>query len=188
MKNAWLLALCLAAGWAQAGEMFRWVDADGKVHYTDQPPPAAAKKVEEKKLGGGPAADGAQLSYATREAMKKYPVTLYITDCGEACNSAREHLSRRGVPFTAKNPQTSQADADALMKAVGALYVPVMVVGTVVSKGYEKGAWDAALDTAGYPQQGAVLKKPAQKADGQVEKPAAPPEPPAPAHPWAKGK
>ncbi len=29
------------------GEIHHWVDAEGKVHYTDQPPPATAK--EEKK-------------------------------------------------------------------------------------------------------------------------------------------
>lgn len=183
MKRTWLLLLCLAASAAQAGEMFRWVDAEGKVHYTDQPPPGSAKKVEEKKLGGG-VVDTTQLPYATQQAVKKYPVTLYVTDCGEACDAARTHLNQRGVPFSTKNPQTTPADAEALKKLVGAAYVPVLVVGSVVSKGYEKGAWDAALDTAGYPQS-APYKKPAPKSEKTEEKPAAPEAPP---HPWARGR
>jgi len=187
MKTAWLMMLCLAAGMAQAGEMFRWVDADGKVHYTDQPPPASAKNVEEKKLGSS-TIETSQLPYASQQAAKKYPVTLYISDCGEACNSAREHLNQRGIPFAEKNPQTTPADYKALKKLVGEAYVPVLVVGSSTSKGYEKGAWDAALDMAGYPQS-ASPKKPAPKAgDTATGKPAAPQEETVPAHPWTKGK
>ncbi len=37
-----LLALLLAAGSAQAA-MYRWVDANGRVHYTDTPPPTYQK-------------------------------------------------------------------------------------------------------------------------------------------------
>ena len=35
----------LAAGTASA-EAYKWVDADGQVHYSDRPPPAGAQKVE----------------------------------------------------------------------------------------------------------------------------------------------
>lgn len=40
------LALALAAAFAgslDAQTLYRWIDADGKVHYTDTPPPATAK-------------------------------------------------------------------------------------------------------------------------------------------------
>lgn len=182
------LLCCAVVGLAQAGELFRWTDADGKVHYTDQPPPVSAKKVEEKKLDGGRATDVSELPYASRQAAKKSPVTLYANDCGEPCTQAREHLLQRGVPFTSKNPQTSSDDAEALKKLAGGAYVPVLVVGGAVSKGYEKGAWDAALDTAGYPKN-VLLKKhavPSGSADGAEKK-----EPSAggePQHPWAGGR
>ncbi len=39
------LLLATPAAWA-AGEMYRWVDADGQVHYSDQPPPAGAKDIK----------------------------------------------------------------------------------------------------------------------------------------------
>ena len=29
---------------SRLGVMYKWVDQDGKVHYSDQPPPAGAKK------------------------------------------------------------------------------------------------------------------------------------------------
>lgn len=46
-----MLALATAA---QAG-VSRWVDAEGKVHYSDQPPPATAKSQKTLDLKAGPA-------------------------------------------------------------------------------------------------------------------------------------
>ncbi len=179
-----VIFLCLAtAGLAQAGELFRWVDADGKVHYTDQPPPANAKKVEEKKLSGS-TINTSELPYATQQAVKKSPVTLYASDCGEPCTQARDHLTQRGIPFASKNPQTVLADAEALTKLVGAAFVPVLVVGSAVSKGYEKGAWDAALDAAGYPKSALLKKAPASGAAKSEPSPAKS----EPLHPWAGGR
>lgn len=43
MKRVLTLALLLAAFPASA-VMYKWVDQDGKVHYSDQPPPDGAKK------------------------------------------------------------------------------------------------------------------------------------------------
>jgi len=143
---------------AQSASLYRWVDTDGKVHYTEQPPPpSAARKVEEKSIGTAPANDG-QLPYASRLAAKNFPVTLYITDCGDACTKAREHLTKRGVPFNEKDAGTAEVQAE-LKKLIGALEVPVLAVGTVTRlKGYEPGAWNAALDEAGYPKSAPYLR------------------------------
>lgn len=188
MKFILFLLCCAMSGLLQAGELFRWVDAEGKVHYTDQPPPASARKVEEKKLSGS-TIDTSELPYALQQAVKKSPVTLYANDCGEPCTQARAHLAQRGIPFASKNPQTTPADAEALTKLVGANYVPVLVVGSAVSKGYEKGAWDAALDAAGYPKSALVKKAPAPAApaDGAAKNEASPAKS-EPLHPWAGGR
>lgn len=183
-----LLLCCIAAGLAQAAELYRWVDADGKVHYTDQPPPPSAKKVEQKKLSGS-TIDTSQLPYATQQAIKKSPVTLYANECGEPCTQAREHLGKRGIPYTGKNPETSVADGEALKKLVGSAIVPVLVVGSSVSKGYEKGAWDAALDAAGYPKdappKSMMPRQPKPAETGHEQSEAVPETPP---HPWDKGR
>lgn len=46
MRNAiLLLALCLAGiGVAHAGKVYKWVDKNGQVHYTNTPPPEAAQQ------------------------------------------------------------------------------------------------------------------------------------------------
>lgn len=142
---------------AQSASLYRWVDTEGKVHYTEQPPPpSAARKVEEKTLGTPPT-DTVQIPYASRLAAKNFPVTLYNSECGEACTKAREHLTKRGIPFSEKNASTPEVQAE-LKKLIGALEVPVLMVGMVTRlKGYQAGAWNAALDEAGYPKSAPFL-------------------------------
>ena len=143
--------MVFAAQSAQAGTMYRWVDAAGNVHYTDQPPPQNIKDVQEKKLAA-PAQSSGQTPYATQAAARNFPVTLYINNCGEVCNRAREHLSKRNVPFSEKDPTDPQI-ADALQKLTGSMEVPVLVVGKAAPiKGYGPESWDVALDVAGYPK------------------------------------
>lgn len=147
----------LLAGTASAAEMFRWVDADGKVHYTDAPPPPTAKNVQQKKLGDK--AGSVQLPYTLQQATKNFPVTLYNSECGDPCVKARALLAKRGIPFTEKNPEKTPADAEAVKKLTGgAAVVPVLIVGTDILKGFEEGNWNGALDQAGYPRESLLPK------------------------------
>jgi hypothetical protein len=161
-----LLSLLLAGGVAQAAELYRWVDEHGKVHYSDTPPPPQVRTAERKRLGDRPG--DANLPYALQQAMKNYPLTLYTAnECGDACRQAAAHLVRRGAPYTEKNARDPDA-ADALMKlAGGKLEVPVLTVGRTPLRGYEEGAWNTALDSAGYPRTAAVpaaaVRRPAKE-------------------------
>jgi glutaredoxin len=142
------LVLIAAAGAPQAGELYRWVDQDGQVHYTDQPPPPEARSAERKRLGDRPG-DG-PVSYALQQAMKNFPVTVYVVqECGEGCKAALAYLNRRGIPFTQKD---AHQDVDGLKALTGgAMEVPVATVGGSVLRGYEESSWKAMLDAAGYP-------------------------------------
>lgn len=155
--------LCLAAGGASAGQqMYRWTGADGRVYYTDKPPPPDAKAVERKKLGDR--SGSGPLPYALRQAVQAFPVTLFTTDCGGACDSGRQLLEGRGVPFTEKNAREEAAQAE-LRKLTGAdaIDVPVLIVGKTVVRGWEAGQWNAALDAADYPKSSVLPKSPAAK-------------------------
>jgi hypothetical protein len=41
-----------ASALATAGDMYRWVDAEGQVHYSDEPPPSDAKDVKSMRNKG----------------------------------------------------------------------------------------------------------------------------------------
>ena len=170
-RIVFLIALLLAAGTVQAAQLYRWVDDKGRVEWRDTPPPANAKKVERRTVGGS-VIETNELPFSVQRAMRDFPLTFYVTDCGESCSKARAHLNRRGLPYTEKNPQD---DIEAYKKLTnGRLEVPLLFVGREALKGYHEETWEAALDGAGYPRSVAGARPPA------VKPAAAPPQSPAP--------
>jgi glutaredoxin len=155
------LALLLAQGQAQA-QQYRWIDRDGKVQFSDAPPPPGAKDV--RKIGGAAAA-GAQPSmpYEVARLQADFPVTLYTSpSCKLGCQHARDALNRRAVPF--KEVQVWNAETIAeLKRASGGEEVPALIVGREAQRGFEQGAYDLLLDSAGYPREG-LLPPLSQKA------------------------
>lgn len=136
-----------------AGQAFRWVDDQGRVHYTQTPPPPGAKEVQRKNFRPGPAAS-VDLPYATQLAAKNYPVTLYTQpDCGSPCDQARASLVKRAVPFREVSV-LGQKEIDEMKGISGREELPLLVVGSQFQTGFRETAIDSLLDTAGYPPAG----------------------------------
>lgn len=168
-----LLALTASAAFAQT---YRWTDKDGRVHYTDTPPPRNAASVEKKAVGGGGVVDTRVASYATQQAMKNFPVTLYTaSNCAAPCDDGRRLLTKRGVPFREVSV-ADDASREALKRVSDGDQVPVLVVGKDVRKGFESGMWTSALDAAGYPTSAPPLPAaPAATTAPNADKPVAKP-------------
>jgi glutaredoxin len=166
-----VLAALLPATPAMA-QVYRWVDKEGKVHFSDTPPNEDAKVTQQRTPGGG-GADESQLPYGLQMAMKNHPVTLYVgNNCGEFCSNGRALLAKRGVPYRERNAEVNRGDAEALNSLAGSLTVPTLQVGTQALAGFTEDAWNSALDAAGYPR----TKLPGLK----LPSPTPPPPPPAP--------
>ncbi len=152
-----LVLLAFALAGAQAQQMYRWVDKDGKVHYTQQQPPPDAKNVRRRTAVSG-AADSGDLPYATQLAAKNHPVTLYTSaDCAQPCKDARESLKKRGVPFE-EVVVGDEKSVENLKRLTGKNQVPVLRVGTQIEVGFEPEGWKSALDIAGYPASGPPVR------------------------------
>jgi hypothetical protein len=142
------LAFALAAPPLGAAQLYRWVDEKGRVEWRDTPPPPNAKKVEQRTLGAN-TIQTSELPYSVQQAVKNHPVTLWLFNCGDPCDKARAHLTKRGVPYTERS---AEKETEAFKKLTGGTDVPVMIVGTRQVKGYLDTEWDSALDAAGYPK------------------------------------
>lgn len=148
------LGLCvgvlLVTAAANAEALYRWVDAQGKVHYGDVPMPDANKIVLKKLTASTISVE--PLSYETRRAQQKFPVTLYVAnDCVDYCAQARELLQKRGIPY-AEKVLVSKDEVDAFKQQVGTDRVPVLQIGENYLKGLQEQQWQAELDNAGYPK------------------------------------
>src|SRR5438309_6693312 len=112
MKTILLCVLALAVTPVSAAQLYKWTDEKGNVEWRDTPPPPNAKKVEQRNMGGN-TIETSTVPYAVQQAVKNNPVTLWAFDCGAPCSDARNHLTRRGIPYTERN---AQANVDALKK------------------------------------------------------------------------
>ena len=161
-----LAAAAAVSGLAQA-QQYRWVDQNGRIQFTDTPPPPGAKDVRRTNITTAKPAP-AQQPFEVLRLQKEFPVTLYTSPpCKEGCELARVALNKRGVPF--KEVQVFDPDTNEELKRVsGGLDVPTLLVGRSVQRGYEQGAFDALLDSAGYPKAG-ILPALTQKAPDAPE-------------------
>lgn len=155
MRQFFLAALMISITCANASaQAYRWVDKEGRVHYTDAPPPPDAKEVQRKNLRGGGGVDTSGLPYATQVAASNFPVTLYTSpDCGPPCDNARTSLVKRSVPFT-EISVTQQKDLDEVKRLSGSIHLPLLVVGREIQSGFRNDLFNGLLDTAGYPSSG----------------------------------
>jgi glutaredoxin len=198
MRAVIFAALLAAACAAGAQQLYRWIDAQGRVHVTDTPPPPGARSAQSKSVspaGEAPAA-GESLPYGVQLAARNFPVTLYTAPDCAPCAEARSLLNARGVPFR-EVLVAGEAQQQELQKAVGALAVPSVVVGASVQRGFEEGAYHSLLDVAGYPKTGQAPARrqaepkpaPAPAASAAAEAQPKPVEEaePAPSGPYAPG-
>jgi hypothetical protein len=94
--------MVFAAQSAQSATMYRWIDAQGKVHYTDQPPPAEVRDVTEKKLSA-PAQASSQTPTPPRPpcVIFGYPVRQQLR---RHLQPRTRDLNARSVPFSEDPP------------------------------------------------------------------------------------
>jgi glutaredoxin len=147
-----LLPLAVLFAAAPLYAQYKVVGPDGKVTYTDRQPAGASGKVTELGGRGGVAADNAALPLELRQAVSRYPVTLYasIGSC-DPCDSARQLLRQRGIPYSERSVQSTE-DADALERLSGGRDAPTLSIGSQTLRGLAPEVWNSYLDAAGYPR------------------------------------
>lgn len=144
-----MLALMAATpAWA----LYKVVGPDGKVTYTDRPP---VDKPAQSLRTNGSVSSNASLPFELRQVASKYPVTLYTSKDCAPCDSGRQSLRQRGIPFTEKSVATS-ADLQALQRLENTQQIPVLRIGAQQVKGYSEAEWQSYLDAAGYPKQSSL--------------------------------
>ena len=147
--------LCLSASAVLAQPVYRIVGPDGKVTFSDRAPSADSAAASASVAGAGSGssnAAGAGLPFALQQVASRFPVTLYSgSDCAP-CDSLRQLLVQRGVPFTERTV-SSNADIAALQRLSGKAALPFGTIGSQQLEGFSNTEWTQFLDAAGYPKQ-----------------------------------
>lgn len=151
MKRLPICALVLAAAPWAAQAQYKVVGPDGSVTYTDRPPAGAKVTAISGRGGATPLAADSDLPFDLRQVAGRYPVTLYTAPECPPCDSGRQLLQQRGIPYTERSVTTDD-DAAALERAVGGRTLPSLSIGSQGLRGFGATDWSAYLDAAGYPR------------------------------------
>jgi glutaredoxin len=142
-----LLAVAACTLPAAAG-VYKWTDAQGRVHYSDSPPPdqeAAQVKIKVNSISG-PAVVSA---FKASSPAAKERVRIYTTTWCGYCKKAKAQLAARRVPFDEIDVETSDS-GQREFASLGGRGVPVILIGSQRMDGFDAGRLDAMLQTAGY--------------------------------------
>ena len=196
--SAFAAAVVLAGAASPAWSQYKVVNPDGSVTYTDRPPIAANVRITSMgRLGRSTAAATEPgLPAELRTPTQRHPVTLYTSNSCTPCDTGRQLLQTRGVPYTERRIVTED-DAAALERLVGGRTVPALTIGAQPLRGLSEADWSSYLDAAGYPRDNRLPRgwqppvvtplveratpAAAPTAAAEPPRPAAPPEAVAPA-------
>jgi len=155
------LALALFPARTEA-EIYRWVDADGIVHFQDYLPPAgeATDGLHVSESRETPSPEGALPEAAAEEtALPVEPepvvekeeetppskVDLYTTSWCPQCEKARRYFRARGVSFTEYDVEKDRKAARRWKRTYRARGVPLAIVNNEKILGYAPSRYDRAL-------------------------------------------
>lgn len=149
-----VLVMALAAAGAMAQPVYRQVDKNGKVTFSDRAPTASTEPASGAQ--GGPSSPAnAGLPYEIRQVVQRYPVLLYTGEDCAPCSTARTLLVTRGIPFDERTVKSNE-DIEALQRLSGQGSVPLLTIGSQQLKGYSDAEWSQYLDAAGYPKSNSL--------------------------------
>ena len=144
--------LVLAHSGLQAQAVYRIVGADGRVSFSDKPPANPGKVTPLESETKEPVASGSTLPYDLRQIASKYPVTLYTSKDCAPCDTGRNLLRKRGVPFSEKTVTTPE-DSQAYERLSNSNSLPLLTLGGQQIKGFNEAEWVQYLGAAGYPEK-----------------------------------
>ncbi len=157
-----LLVAAIGCGFAASPEavaqqVYRHVDSNGKVTFSDQPLPAdvraargvgtMSQQVQTRQAGSG----AALLPFELRQVVQRFPVTLYTRDDCSPCDTGRALLNSRGIPFSERQIKTPE-DSEAFERLSNQDALPLLSIGSQQLKGFSDVTWSQYLDAAGYPR------------------------------------
>jgi glutaredoxin len=138
-----LLALLISAPGLHA-EIYKWVDEQGQVHYSDQKPedrPVTEIPMETRSYQ--------EISYGTVEvdtrkvAPEARVVMLSASWCG-SCKKAKQYFRRNGIPFLEYDIEKSSR-GKRLYEQLGATGVPVILVGKKRMNGFTEAGFERLI-------------------------------------------
>ena len=144
-----LLLVALYSANANAVKLYKWVDAEGKISYQDQPPPSG-QVFEEKSFTDQGASTGTNPDVSRSRAIRENPIVLYVAENCDSCDMVRTILEMNDAPYQQIAVDSDIAKQDELKKVAGSIRVPTVTIGGQVVEQLDRKRIEDALRQNGY--------------------------------------
>ncbi|MGD8522078.1 MAG: glutaredoxin domain-containing protein [Desulfobacterales bacterium] len=160
------LVILIASPAICVGDIYKWVDENGVMHYTDTAPSDESEWEQEGTSShdaqGGP--NNPLRNYdpkvvseilneikddddsAEEETKRELVVELYTTNLCKYCQKAKAFFSSRGITFIEYNIEEDQVAAERLLSLTESKAVPFAIINGHHIKGYSASAYVKAMN------------------------------------------
>jgi glutaredoxin len=146
---ACFVSMLMTIAGSAVADMYKWVDENGKVHYTDSPPPKKKGDKERKVVSiTGPAVISPYSGGAPGTRLAPAKVTIFTASWCDYCKKAKAFLTSRRIAFEDIDVERTPQGRDAFHN-LGGNGVPVILVGAQRMDGYREATLDGLLRHAG---------------------------------------
>ncbi len=130
-------------------ELYKWVDAQGKVHYGDQPPQGARLQNITNNVSSFTSVTVEGFTYdpgliTTDNGNKR--VVMYSTSWCGYCKKAAQHFRKNNIRFVEHDIEKSSTAASDF-KRLGGKGVPLILVGKKKMSGFSADRFDRLYET-----------------------------------------
>ncbi len=140
-----LFLVLMMASTVTQGDLYKWVDKDGKIHYGDSPPENAKLKKITGKVNSFSSVSVEPFVYdpniITRRKTSK-SVVMYSTSWCGYCKKAARHFRQKKIPFTEYDIEKSAKAANEYKKLRGR-GVPIILIGDRRMNGFNASTFDS---------------------------------------------
>ena len=138
-------------------EIYKWVDENGSVHFTDTPPPGEVNSTVVNpqpnqvegygKVPAGRATAPVPVSAQTDQVSRHdLPIVeLFVTSWCGYCKKAEAYFTKRNIPFVKYDIEKDQQAARRKASLSNSRGVPFVLIGDVGIPGYSEAAFEQAL-------------------------------------------
>jgi len=126
------------------GQLYKWVDADGSVHYGDSPPENAnLEQITGKVSSYTSVSVETNALDANNSTLGNGPkrVVMYSTSWCGYCRKAARHFRKNNIPFSERDIEKS-ASAAREYKKLNGRGVPVILIGKKRINGFDAKTFD----------------------------------------------
>lgn len=146
-----ILALASAASFSVTAKVYRWLDAEGNLHFGDQPPSRDTAEVIKLKpvntFTEAPLIESSPIAVNNTPTRKSTRVKIYTTRSCSHCKQAKAYMKKKGVAFQELDIGKSSR-ARKQFDRLGGRGVPLITIGDQQMSGFSPQAFDQLLKRA----------------------------------------